>query len=455
MKNIIKLILLMLAITTFGPAAIGESLKDALVKTYNNNVSLNSSRYSVREADEDVAGVMSSVRPTLTVSGSYASQWPNTNSSLYTEAGALQIQLNQRLFDGFQSANNIKAAKAQAAAKREALRNEEQNALNNAVAAYANVFASQETVWLQHKNLLALEEQVRSANAKLVVGEGTKTDSAQAEAAHSRAVSDYSEALALASQAKAVYFQVVGGEPKNLVRPQPCADLPKTIEQAFALAFVGHPAVLSAQRALEASQYNISAKEGALLPEVNLGVSRGYSKIYSDHSGLNSRSRAEPATSVGVQFSIPLYHGGADYAFIRKAKEQSSQAHLQLDLYRNNVRTALLSAWAKLTSSKASVKAYVSSVKAAKIALAGRVSENKVGQATILDVLNTRSQLINMQLALVNARRNLVVASYNVKAAIGHMTADFLDLPVHLYDPALHYNQTQYRFIGTTVSPLD
>ncbi|MDN5249453.1 TolC family outer membrane protein [Bartonella sp. TP] len=454
MRNSIRIIALLLSVL-YANFACAETLLGAMTKAYNNNVSLNSSRYAARASDEDVAVAMSAVRPVINVTGSYSSQWLNADSHKYSDTGALQIQISQRLFDGFQAANNIKAARAQAAAQRQALRNEEQNQLNNTVAAYANVFASREIVKLRHQNLLALEEQVRSANARLVVGEGTKTDYAQAKAAYSRALSEYSEALASTTQAEAVYRQVVGVEPDSLDRPMACSALPKSLDDAYAIAITNHPAILSAQEALNASKFIVAAKEGALLPEVGFGFSRNYSKLYSNHGVLGGSINAGPSTSVGLQLSLPLYHGGANFAFIRKAKEQSAQAHLQLDLYRNNVRAALLSSWAKLKSSRASVKAYLSSVKAANIALDGRISENKVGQATLLDVLNTRSQLITMQVALVNARRNLVIASYNVKAAIGHMTAPFLKLNVDLYDPLLHYHQTEYRFIGNNVSPLD
>lgn len=454
MKNSIRIISLMLSIL-YANLACAETLLGAMTKAYNNNVSLNVSRYAARVSDEDVAVAMSAVRPVVNVTGSYSSQWLNKDSSTYSDTGALQIQINQRIFDGFQTANNIKAARAQAAAQRQALRNEEQNQLNNTVAAYANVFASREIVKLRHQNLLALEEQVRSANARLIVGEGTKTDYAQAKAAYSRALSEYSEALAETTQAEAVYRQVVGVEPDSLERPTACNALPRSLDDAYAIAITDHPAILSAQAALDASKFVVASKEGALLPEVGFGFSRNYNEIYSNHGLGAITGSGGPSTSVGLQLSLPLYHGGANFAFIRKAKEQAAQAHLQSDLYRNNVRAALLSSWAKLKSSRTSVNAYLSSVKAANIALNGRISENKVGQATLLDVLNTRSQLITMQVALVNARRNLVIASYNVKAAIGHMTAPFLKLNVHLYDPLLHYHQTEYRFIGSNVSPLD
>ena len=79
----------------------------------------------------------------------------------------------------------------------------------------------------------------------------------------------------------------------------------------------------------------------------------------------------------------------------------------------------------------------------------GRIHENRVGQATTLDVLNSRSELITMEVSLANAERNLVITSYNLKAAIGQLTAKNLKLDVPLYDSSNSFVAAERQLNGT------
>lgn len=427
------------------PASYGENLLDALKGAYNNNAQLNAARASVRAGDQDIALARSSFMPTVVAGGSYTRGWQHKVSS-YADTGALQIQIKQNLFNGFQSYNNVEAAKANAAAQRQSLCNTEQNQLNNAVAAYVNVYISRRIAKLRQSNLIALEEQVRANRARLSVGEGTRTDLAQSEAARSRALSELSQAKADVKMKEAAYRQVVGLEPgAQLEEPALASDLPKTLEEAYAIAQKSHPAILAAKYAVEASSYSVRAKQGALLPQFDISASTSYSKNYSlPDSPMNGAS-----SNIGLQFSMPLFTGGANSAQIRKSKELLGNARMQLDQYEAQVRESVEGAWASLEGLRSAVSAFRDSVKAAKVALNGRIHENRVGQATTLDVLNSRSELITMEVSLANAERNLVITSYNLKAAIGQLTAKNLKLDVPLYDSSNSFVAAERQLNGT------
>ena len=65
-------------------------------------------------------------------------------------------------------------------------------------------------------------------------------------------------------------------------------------------------------------------------------------------------------------------------------------------------------------------------VDANRIALAGVREEERVGQRTLLDVLNAEQELLNSEVNLVTDQRNLVVASYAVLSTIGRLNAQEL-----------------------------
>lgn len=422
--------------------ALAENLRGALTKAYTNNSALNSDRASVRIYDEDVAIAKSGYRPYINGFGSY-SRGRSATTTFYTTAGAIGIQLSQKIFDGFVTKNSVAAAKTQAQAQREYLRNSEQNLLFAAVEAYADVYAARRIAAYRAENLAALEEQVRSDKAKLEVGDGTRTDLAQSEAQRSQAVSQLSQARADVKSKEATYRRIVG-EPAGALDPPPAsAGLPKTLDQGFYIAAMVHPAILSAKYAVDAAAYNVKTKEGALLPSVDATASTSYTDIYNGPTTGQGR-----ANSIGLTLNVPVYQGGSLSAQVRQSKEQLGQAEIQVDSIRDQVREQLVSAWSQLEGARSAAYAYRDSVAAGKIALEGRVQENIVGQATTLDVLNSRSMLIDAEVGLVNAERDLLVAGYAVKVALGGMGAVALGLPVRLYDPKEHYNAVRNQVIG-------
>ncbi|AQS41232.1 MAG: TolC family type I secretion outer membrane protein [Candidatus Tokpelaia hoelldobleri] len=423
-------------------AAFSETLMGALAKAYNNNTTLNFDRAGVRIIDEDIAIAKSGYRPTINGFAGY-SRGQSATTRYYSTVGSIGIQLDQKIFDGFVTRNSVAAAEMQAQAQREFLRNSEQNQLLAAVEAYSDVYTARRIAILRRQNLAALEEQVRADRARLEVGAGTRTDLAQSEAQRSQAISQLHQAQADVKSKEAVYRQVVGVEADSLAVPVGPRNLPAGKDQGIQIALAEHPAILSSRYAVDAASYVVKTREGALLPQVGVTASTSYNELY------NGPGRGGRSDSVGVQMDVPIYQGGRTSAQIRQSKEQLTQAQIQVDLNEDRVRQSLLSSWAQLEGAKSAMIAYKDSVRASQIALDGLVEENRVGEATTLDVLISRTMLIDSQINLVIAERDVVVAGYAVKVALGRLSAASLGLQVVTYDPLEHYNAVRNKWIGT------
>ncbi|WP_208433155.1 TolC family outer membrane protein [Bartonella taylorii] len=417
---------LLLVLSLLLSGSVGaETLMDAFAKAYIHNTKLNSERAALRISSDDVVIARSGLLPQIEGIGSYGRN--KSMSAPYITSGSIGIRLNQRLFDGFVTQNMFSSAQVKLQAQHEYLRNTEQNTFLDTVTAYANVYQARRVADLRRENLAALEEQVRSNKAKFDVGEGGRVDLSQAQAARSVAVSELSLARADVKSAEAVYRQVIGSDPEKLTYPPVAKDLPVSLDAAYQMSVALHPAILYAKYLVDASLYNVKAKEGALLPKVDFSATASYNRIY------NGAREDGVSKSIGLSLSVPIFEGGRTSAQIRQSKEQLGQAHLQLDLAHSNIRQSLTSAWFQLKGARASVVAYRESVRAAEIALKGRLQENRVGQATTLDVLNSRTLLINAQIALATAERNAVIASYSVQSSIGKLTAGYLGLKTVKY----------------------
>ena len=199
-------------------AASAETLPGALAKAYQNNSALNSARAGARVTDEDVAIAKSGYRPTIAGVADLdhtSSDAPNGSTRITT--GSFGVEIRQTLFDGFQTKNNVAAATARVQASQESLRNTEQNTLFNAASAYMDVIRDRQIAALIERNLQFLTEQVRAAQSRFEVGEGTRTDVAQAQAGRSSAVAQLAVARAQALSSAAISRPTASTGSRHLV----------------------------------------------------------------------------------------------------------------------------------------------------------------------------------------------------------------------------------------------
>jgi outer membrane protein len=230
-KRSLTAILLMTSVLSATPS-MAETLFGAMSKAYQNNSTLNANRAGVRVTDENVAIAKSGYRPVIQGQASITARHAKEDGSngKSTNTAAEGVQVDQMLFDGFQTKNNVAAAETGVLAAREDLRGSEQTTLAAAVQAYMDVYLNRQILALREKNLAFLSEQVRSNRARFDVGEGTRTDVAQAEASQATAVNDRNTARANVKIAEATYIQTVGAAPGSLTAAAP-GEIPAEIAQ--------------------------------------------------------------------------------------------------------------------------------------------------------------------------------------------------------------------------------
>jgi outer membrane protein len=431
-------------------AASAETILGALAKAYQNNSQLNAARAGVRVTDEGVPLAKSGWRPTI--NGSSSIDYTKTNfpgGNLSATTANFGIQINQTLFDGFQTSNNVASAESQVRASVESLRNTEENTLFNAASAYMDVIRDRQIAVLTEQNLQFLTEQARAARSRFEVGEGTRTDVAQADASRASAVAQLSAARAQALSSAATYHQIIGDEPGKLKGASPLAKLlPASLGSAIGVASNEHPAILANQHLVDAAGFSVKSAEGALLPQ--LSASAGISDSYNHDSPASSSSPNGNSTSanIGATLTIPIYSGGRTEATVRRSKESLSQARIEVDVSRDQVRQAVTAAWTQYTAAQESVAANKQVIDAAQLALNGVIEERNVGQRTTLDVLNAQAAVITAKINQAGSEHDVVVASYAILSAMGRLSVDRLGLQVAKYNPEEHYNAVKDKWTG-------
>jgi outer membrane protein len=436
--------------------ASAETIFGALTKAYQLNSELNSARAGVRVTDEGVAIAKSGYRPQINgvASIDYSSQMGTRITT-----GQFGVQINQMLFDGFQTKNNVAAAESRVFASNESLRNTEQNILFNAASAYMDVIRDRQVAVLLERNLEFLSEQARAARSRFEVGEGTRTDVAQADASRSAAVARVAAARAQAQSSAAIYRQIVGEEPGRLEAAAPLAKLlPPSLDQAIGVASSRHPAIMATEHLVDAAGFTVKSAEGQLLPQVsaNASVGRSFTERHAVSQGLPGVGGGGPtvteqsgnSASIGATLTVPIYQGGRTSAQVRQSKESLGQARIEVDVQRDQVRAAVTSAWTQYIAAQETLAATREAVTAAELALNGVIEERNVGQRTTLDVLDAQADVIDAQIAVANSQRDLVVASYAILSGSGDLSIRRLGLKVAEYKPEEHYNAVKDKWFG-------
>jgi outer membrane protein len=353
--------------------------------------------------------------------------------------------VTQTLYNGNRTANSVRQAELQVQSGREALRNVGQGVLLDAVTAYTNVLANQSLVEAQRSNVAFLKETLSITQRRLNAGDVTPTDASQAEARVARGQADLNVAEVNFAISQATYAQVIGNSPGVLKTADPIDRLlPRSREDAIALATKENPAVTAAGFDVDAASTSIRIAEGTLLPTVTLQGNVSRSRDSDPTLGTFGTDQA----SITANVTAPIYDGGMAASQTRQAKELTAQSRLVLDQVRNQARTAAISAWVANEGAKIAVSASEAEVRAATVALQGVSREAQGGQRTTVDVLNSQADLIQAKARLIGAQRDRVIASYSLLTAIGRLDVKNLALNTPDYLPEVHYHQVRDAWHG-------
>lgn len=445
----------LVAMMALAPGARAETLLETLAQAYRYNPQLDAERARLRATDEDVARANSGYRPDVSASGflshEHTSVRPSTGGGGSTSPKGYSIQMVQPLFRGFQTTNAVNAAEAAVRAGREQLRSVEQQVLLDAVTSYGNVVRDQEIVRLNEANLSFLAAELKATRDRFAVGEVTKTDVAQAEARRALGQSDLDLARANLKSSRAVYEQVVGHPPGRLTDANPHTSLlPRSLDEAIGIATRENPAVVGALYTEQAANFQVQQIRGELLPQAQLEAS------YSDQFDTSRSVDEVSSGSIVGRVNVPIYpNGGETYARVRQAKHTHLSRLQEIEQARAAAQSQAVQAWAQLTGFKAQRESDQAQITANRTALDGVREEEKVGQRTLLDVLNAQQELLNSQVQLETTKRNVLVATYSVVSAIGRLSVGEVGAASTAYDPEVHYEEVRRKWWGVDITHDD
>lgn len=435
------------------PSVIPHTMQEALAVAYATNPTLQTARAQLRATDENVPQALAGWRPQIVVTGSAGKGFgydqqataglPTSYTTLNRLLYAAQAQVTQPIYTGGKVPATLHRAKNQVISTRAQLLATEEEVLFNTAQAYVGVVQDEQLLQIDIGNEQILTRQLQSTNDRFRVGELTRTDVAQAEAALASATATRETAEGTLQAARATYEQLVGLPAEDLSTPQPLKLPVRTLDEANRLAGRNNPNVVAALFNDAAARDAFDVAYSALMPTINVQVSatKNYNEFFP---GLT-----EYGGMILGNLNVPIFQGGSEYSAIRQARQAEIQARKQLEDQRRTAVQAATAAWEQLAAARASIVSNRSAVRANEIAVEGLEREALVGSRTTLDVLIGVQQLLTAQTALVQSLASLVNSSYQVAQAVGRLTARDLSLNVPLYDDTAYYKAVKDLWIGT------
>jgi len=403
-----------------------NTLQQAVERTVLTNPEIRARFQSLEAslAGQDMA--KGGLLPQIDVQGQVGHEWRthipdspsyNWNRPSYT------LQLKQLLFDGNTTRNNIKQLGFEKLSNYYELLATTDSVVTDAINAYLDVERYRAMIQLTKDNFAVHEKTLKLLQERQESGVGRGVDLDQAKGRLALAQSNFMTEAGNLNDVIQHYRRIVGEPPAdNLVEPEEVtAKLPKAPAN-FQQSLLNNPSVLSKQALVQAAQAGKSAATGRFAPTIELQASTGSDRQLPDDSYRDVHS-----TNVQVVLSYNLYRGGADSARLRQASAQWYAARDVRDYTCRNAQQELSTTWNNIQRLRQQIPYLRMHEQAMKRVGVAAEQQFKIGQRTLLDLLDVANELFDARRALLNGKYDLKQLEYRW-LALSHQILPVLGL---------------------------
>lgn len=352
------------------------------------------------------------LRPQVTAQGWVGREWrSNSENGADTDWNpGWNVQLRQMIFDGFATSSGVRQLGFEKLSKFYDLRATTETLANEAVGAYLDVQRYREMERLARDNFATHQVTLGQLRERQQSGVGRGVDLEQSSGRVSLAQSNLMTETNNLNDVMQRYRRVVGEYPPAEMAPVPEVTdrlIVPAVTRDFGDALRSNPQLLSKQALLQAAEAGQKAAKGASLPKVEFVASTGRDREQSTPAFWNQQT-----SRVQVMMTYNLSRGGADDARLRQTIAQGYAAHDVRDYTCRNLLQEMSITWnniARLRQQAPFLQEHVLSTSKVRVAYQ---QQFKIGQRSLLDLLNTENELFDAERALVNAQYDLKKAEY-------------------------------------------
>jgi outer membrane protein len=336
-------------------------------------------------------------------------------------AYSLGVSASYTLFDGFQRAHNVTAAKASEHAADVGLVSARFANVQTTTSAFLAALSDQQLVAAQQANVTLAERQFRVAVARVNGGSGSVSDSLSARVLLNQARVGLLQAQTRLAADEAALGRLVGvsgrvraNDDSSLYLPAAPLDTAALMQDALASA----PDIQSAQAEVTRSHAQYEADKSPYWPTLAASASTAWSSQKIDDY------RWIPRRGLSVYLSFNPWTNLQRETQVEQAQIQETTAEAQLADTRRRVVSQLEQQFAQAAVAELELQLDSTSVAAARLNVDVLSSRYALGSGSIIDLLQAQRDLNTAQTDQINARYSYLQAVAAIQAILGRTLLD-------------------------------
>jgi outer membrane protein len=300
-------------------------------------------------------------------------------------------------------------------------RDAQQELIQRVAQTYLNVLLAEETLRVARAEKAAVTQQRDRAQARFDVGRGRVTEVQESQARLDSVATRELQAESTLELRRAQFEELTGAKAEGLAALAP-GFAPQPPQPDSALAWqqqaMSNTRVLFKQGELAIAGHEIDKYKLAARPTLDLVASTSYKGQSGGLSELTAPD-GKRSTVIGLQFSVPLYAGGAITSKERESVAKRGQAEQDLAAAKRDARLSAQDAYLSVKTGVSRIGSLEQSVRSDTTALEATVLGRDVGTRTELDVLDAQQRLFSSQRDLAQARNDYLIGRIQLAAAAG------------------------------------
>ncbi|MEQ9915394.1 outer membrane channel protein TolC [Pectobacterium aroidearum] len=441
MKKLLPL-LIGLSLGGFSAMSQAENLLQVYQQAKSTNPDLRSSAATRDAAFEKINESRSPLLPQLGINAGYTYNkgYRDSNGVNNNEKSAT-LQLTQTLFD-MSKWRALTLQEKQAGIEDVTYQTAQQNLMLNTATAYFNVLRAIDSLSYINAQKQAIYRQLDQTTQRFNVGLVAITDVQNARAQYDSVLANevltrntLDNALESLRQITGNFYPQLAGlniERFSTQKPEAVNNLLKEAENR-------NLNLLSARLSQDLAREQIRSAETGYMPTLDLTASTGVSDTRYSGSRTNSGNFNDTDAGqhrVGINFTLPLYSGGATNSQVKQAQHSYVSSSELLESAHRSVIQTVRSSFNNISASISSINAYKQAEVSAQSSLDAMEAGYQVGTRTIVDVLDATTTLYNAKQQLSSARYDYLINQLNIKSAQGTLNeADLQALNASLGQP--------------------
>jgi outer membrane protein, adhesin transport system len=418
LKSVAVAVLLMCIGAPGGAIAGSQTVKEAVEKAVNTNPEIRARFHAFKDVYEEQNVAKGGFYPKIDVSAGVGREWrrgdiPHTDMWRRD----VRVELNQMLFDGFFTCNQVCRLKYAGQARYFEFMDALENVGMESFRSYVDVLRYREMLNLAKKNLDYHKEIYNQVSDRVRAGVGAGVDLQQISARVALAQSNYLTELSNLNDVMSRYQRYVGELPDDNMQAVLLPDdgIPGTIKDALDDAFQHNPGLLAKFSDIKAAQKAIKVQESKFYPRLDLKAWHDQSWDMQGISGRQSETVAE------VAMTYNILNGGSNIAAVHQYREKMYTAVALKDKAAVDLRQTLTIAFNDKQMIAEQVR-YLNQHRKNldQVRVAYREQFN-IGKRTLLDLLDTENEYYQAQRAYYNGFFDLTVANARTLASMGRL----------------------------------